>query len=347
MSRSILGVLVILASVVANAQDGARAGDEATEGLGVLLRNGQYENARQLIDQLTANEPRDDLKNMRALFGAAPNMRVRPGSSRFPCTVTDGVHLPVTVNGARVDWLADTGANFSLMSDSEAMRLGLELRESDGRAADLAGGSTSVRVAIAPRMVIGNTEFEEVLFLVTPADQMPWKELPSGKQGILGIPVLIALDTLRWTRAGICHTGPSALSEHRGSEAANLRYDRLQVITQAELSGKVTEFVLDTGNQAGTQLWERFAKDFAAVVKKRGRPGTARITQIGGTRDRDVVVIPDLRLKVGGKNARLSRGNVFSTPVGDERFHGLLGMDVLSQSDDVTIDFRSMRLTLR
>jgi hypothetical protein len=111
--------------------------------------------------------------------------------------------------------------------------------------------------------------------------------------------------------------------------------------------GKALEFVLDTGNQAGTQLWERFGRDFQRAVTEQGAKGTVRVTQIGGATDRDVVTIPDLRLIVGGKDLALTRGNVFSRPVGDDRFHGLLGMDVLSQATEVRIDFRSMTLTLQ
>jgi predicted aspartyl protease len=33
--------------------------------------------------------------------------------------------LPALIKGQRVDWLADTGANFSMISDAEATRLGL------------------------------------------------------------------------------------------------------------------------------------------------------------------------------------------------------------------------------
>jgi hypothetical protein len=124
-------------------------------------------------------------------------------------------------------------------------------------------------------------------------------------------------------------------------------YDKLHVVTSVEAEGKTLEFLLDTGNQAGTQLWERFGKDFEAVVKERGRPGSVRVTQFGGASERAVVIIPETQLKVGGKDTKLEEGRIFSRPVGDDRFHGLLGMDVLSQAAEVTIDFRSMTSTLR
>jgi hypothetical protein len=70
---------------------------------------------------------------------------------------------------------------------------------------------------------------------------------------------------------------------------------------------------LDTGNQAGTQLWARFARDFAPLVEKRGRKGTARLTQIGGANDHDVIIIANLVLKVGRREINLTSAKVFGT----------------------------------
>lgn len=145
----------------------------------------------------------------------------------------------------------------------------------------------------------------------------------------------------------MCYTGSAAVTRSSISRPANLRYDRSNVITEAEFAGGTLEFLLDTGNQAGTQLWERFGQDFEPLVKERGRKGSVRVTQIGGATDRDIILIPGIRLKIGGKDTNLGEGKLFSRPVGDDRFHGLLGMDILSQAADVTIDFRSMTLTLR
>ena len=210
-----LGFLFVLAAL-AGAQDRSGADDQRDERLARYLRTGRYTDARRLIDAMLRTEPREDLKNVRAVFGSGPNMRVRHAAASFTCEVTEtGVTLPLTVNGRRVNWLLDTGANVSMTSDAEAARLGLVIRDSTGRAADLAGGSTGVRTAIARRLVVGRTQLEDVPFLVTAADQMPWKELPPGKQGILGLPLAIALEALRWTHTGAWHTGSTAVASRR------------------------------------------------------------------------------------------------------------------------------------
>ncbi len=347
--RAFLACAVALLMLVVDprAQEPSRTDQERDEQLGAYLRRGRYADARRLIDQMLRAQRQEDLENIRAVF-AGPNMSIRPASATFSCGVdATGVYLPLTVNGKAVSWLLDTGANISVISDAEAARLGLGVRASAGRFADLAGGTTAARTAIAHRVVIGRTLLREVSLLVTPADQMPWKEVAPGRQGIIGLPLAIALDAVQWNRDGLCRTGSAVLDRRAAPDVSHrLRYDRLQVVTTVVFEGKPLEFVLDSGNQAGTQLWERFGRDFQQVVAEQGTKGTSTLTQIAGTTDRDVVTIPDLRLRVGGKDLALTRGNVFSKPVGDDRFHGLLGMDVLSQATEVRIDFRSMTLTL-
>jgi hypothetical protein len=258
-----LALLLLALATAAVAQLHSANAQDRDERLGMYLRTGRYAEAIRLIDEILRTRPSDDLRNVRALFDGSPNMRVRHRAGRFPCEVKDdGVLLPLTVNGTAVTWAVDTGANVTMISDAEATRLGLVIRRSVGRLQDLAGGDAVARTAIARRVVIGQTELSDVTFVILPASQMPWKELLPGRQGILGLPVAIALDALRWGRAG----------------------------------------------------------------KKRGSAGTVRVREIGGAHDRET--------------------NVFSKPVGDSRHHGLLGMDVLSQADNVTINFQSMTLTL-
>jgi hypothetical protein len=58
-------------------------------------------------------------------------------------------------------------------------------------------------------------------------------------------------------------------------------------------------------------------------------------------------VIPEVRLRVGGFDSVLHPANMFSKPVGNDPQHGNLGLDVLSQAAEVTLDFEAMSLTVR
>jgi hypothetical protein len=113
-----------------------------------------------------------------------------------------------------------------------------------------------------------------------------------------------------------------------------------------QLQRKTLDFALDTGNGAGTQLWSRFSEDFASLLKERGTKSTKKVTQVGGSKEREVIALPELRLVVGGLDTVLKPAQVFSRPVGDDSLYGLLGMDVLSQAREVRVDFRSMTILL-
>ena len=78
-----------------------------------------------------------------------------------------------------------------------------------------------------------------------------------------------------------------------------------------------------------------------------GRKGTKAVHQIGGSTEQQIVVIPRISLRVGGFDALLQPANVFSKPVGNDFQHGNLGVDVLSQASDVSIDFRAMSVRVR
>ena len=172
------------------------------------------------------------------------------------------------------------------------------------------------------------------------------EELPPGKQGIMGIPIAMALDRVHWSADGSCDVGGSA-SNPSSISGAPIFFERLVVRAEVTVESKPVRFTLDTGNQSGTQLWPRFGREFSRLIAERGSKSTARLTQIGGAVDHPTTVLPDLRLGIGGTDITLANVHLFSPPVGDDSSYGLLGVDVFANAREVTIDFQMMRLTVR
>ena len=237
-------------------------------------------------------------------------MRVRHAAASFACEVTEtGVLLPLTVNGRRVNWLLDTGANVTMISDAEAARLGLVIRDSEGRAADLAGGSTGVRTAIARRLVVGRTQLEDVPFLLTPADQMPWKELPPGKQGILGLPLAIALDALRWTRTGACHTGSTAVDASSRPTSPNLKGTTVCTSSPRSIWMERHSSSVRYGKSSWDAVVGAVRKGFRITREGTGSQGLRASDSNRGATDRDIIVIPGIQLKGQGKTRLFRKGS--------------------------------------
>src|SRR5262249_10211142 len=148
-----------------------------------------------------------------------------------------------------------------------------------------------------------------------------------------------------WMPDRTCRAGHVAGSAP--APESRLAFDGSTPVVRTEVDGKPLDFVLDTGNQGGTQLWSRFGRDYAALIGARGRKETKRVEQIGGAREHEVVVIPELRVRLGALEAIIRPATIFPKPVGTDYQHGNLGMDVLSQAKDLTIDYRSMTVVTR
>jgi hypothetical protein len=340
-------VCLLFLAITGAATFGQRSAEDATsDAIAGALRAGRYAEATGLIEKVLGREPNSGLRNIHDMFQGRPDMEVKHGVATFMCDVSSaGLRLNGRANGQPVSWLFDTGANFSLISDEEALRLGMRINETPGRASDLAGGTVTARTATAERLTIGSTEMREVTFLVTPASEMPWRELPPGKQGILGMPIAVALETVHWSSADSCTVGSF---EPNPSSAVGTRiaFERLFVVAEVMVEGSALRFTLDTGNQTGTQLWPRFGRELPQLVAKRGSKSSARLTQIGGAADHPTIVIPELRLAMGGTDVTLNNVHLFSPPVGNDSSFGLLGFDVFANARAVTIDFRGMRLII-
>lgn len=326
---------------------------EAHEMLGyIYARSSRNREALQQLNSILKIRPgRADVENVRAIYAAFsqhPNQSVR--RSR-PTTLQadiskDSVVLPITVKGKTVHWFLDTDFNLSAMSESEAQLLGITVDSSSAQAGDLAGGTTRVRVRIAvvDELAIGDVHLRNVSFLIVPDSQSPMDGLPAGSRGLIGFPVAFALQSIGWKSDGTFEIGFAA-GRPRNSDA-NLFLDGLAAVTRVQWAGKELDFILDTGNQTGTELWERFAVDFAPLLKQSGTRGRRTLTEVTGSHEWETTVLPELRLRVGGLDTSLRSVAVFRKPVGDDFHHGLLGMDVLSQAREVRIDFQSMTLRL-
>ena len=173
-------------------------------------------------------------------------------------------------------------------------------------------------------------------------DNRPPNEAP--RRGAIGLPAVLAVGGIRVMKGQFCQLDPNP--KRLPSSDANLAFDGMTPVARVRYAGEPLDVVIDTGNQGGTQLWDRFMVDFPDLVGS-GTKSTKRITQIGGSADREIVILPELQIMIGGFAGVLKPANVFMKPVGDNNMHGNIGLDVLMEAQEIVLDFRTMTLTLR
>ena len=331
------------------------ASSDAYEAHGQLAylyaRLGRNREVVRQFDRMLAIKPNSpDVENTRPLFA---------GFSRYPdqsfgrkhstrvsgCTVSkEELTIPVSIHGKALHWGLDTGANFSVIGEAEARMLGLPIGDEQVKFNDNNGGGVMVRTTVVDRLSIGEVEIRNVPFTVIPDSQPPFNDMQPGTRAILGFTFLSALKAISWTSDGVFEVGFNPDPNER--KKANLWFDGLSPVTRVRFQDRDLDFVFDTGDGAGTQLWSRFSADYASLLKEHGTKSTRRVTQMGGSQQRDIVSLPELQLHVGGFDTVLKPAEVFSKPVGNDSRYGLLGMDLLTQARKVEVDFRSMTVQL-
>jgi predicted aspartyl protease len=312
----------------------------------ISLRTGQY---RRLISNMEARWAAfpdksnvQEERTVMAPFQDLPDQElvtVKPSTLRH----NGNIVLPVSINGGSAKYFFDTGAAVSCMSESEAKRLGLTIRKTTGTLGTSTGARTSFRTAVAPRLTVGNVHFKNVSFAIFPDDQEPWVNLPPGKRGLVGRPILLAFRTLRWAHDGTVQFGSKSLPGRLTQ--SNFYFDEDSPVIVAALSQANVLVTLDTGAET-TDLYAGFAKQFPALLSESGKKGSTEVRGVGHAETFDSITIPEITFHLGSIDTVLRPAHVLLKHPGNKCCVGNLGLDLLQQGRAFKIDFGAMTLEL-
>lgn len=308
------------------------------------LRTGQYKAAKKEADALLALSPNDsDARGdypLLKLLGQFPDQVVRNGSSALHIQEHG---LPVLINAKPATYWFDTGANLSVMSESEARRLGLLTRSVESKVAVMTGAKVQFRGAVANSVQIGNSRLQNVAFLVFSDDQQPFSRMPEESRGLLGMPILLAWGQVSFGPDRHFEITPKQTDNR--STHPNLCFDGKNPIALIEYAGRQLSFTLDTG-ATNTDLYPPFAKSFPEVVRH-GKPASSKMEGVGSTDELDSVVLASLKLRIDQFSGVLHPATVLLKENGESSkyFYGNLGIDLLMQPRSVIIDFKNLRLS--
>lgn len=174
----------------------------------LLLDSGQYQRFGAALTTKARAFPEraaGDLKEYGA-FAHLPNQKLEK-SERSILHHNGDLWVPLIVNNLPASYFLDTGAVTSAMSESEAKRLAMVARNSNGEVGISTGSRVGFRLAVARELTVGGSRFRNVSFLVFPDNEAPWSSLSPGRRGLLGVPVLLGLGALKWSKNGTIELG--------------------------------------------------------------------------------------------------------------------------------------------
>ena len=314
-------------------------------------RAGRYKEAFAQAKAILSKKPdAEDIRNILPTLKVLSSFQDQTVVSADPATIPVEIQdqnlvLPLTVNGIQAHYIFDNGCSLSALSESEAMRLGLKIYNVKTSIDTMTGAQVSIRIAVANDLEVAGVHLSNVAFYVLPPHQPPLNQLAVGRQGILGLPVILALRHFQWSPADRTFTVLPPQTEPRNL-ASNLAFESTSIFVRVGFRGKPLEFSLDTGAQR-TELYPAFARDFPEI-KANGSPESRKLTGVGGSARIDSVVVPALNLIVGGSEVQLKPAHILlkDNNANSNWFAGNLGMDLLNQAHTVEIDFDSMAIQL-
>lgn len=249
--------------------------------------------------------------------------------------------VPVDVNSQRSEWIVDTGASLSTVSESEARRMGLAIREVHGYARGYTPAKNPARLAVAGEMGLGYARLRNVVFLVLADEALRIPPLKDPIRGILGLPALRALGCVDLSAKGEL-TLDCGAKPPQGRP--NFFFDGLTPIVQVFHLDHSLQMTLDTGSRAtvlypsvrdALAQWERYQLT---------SPGAWGFGGPGGPVQVQASTVPSIQLEIQGRTLYLQGIKLLSQALeGSGVRDGILGIDAFTGG--FRLDFRAMQFS--
>ena len=329
----------------------ASGSDDAVEAHRVLasayFTHGEYKKALAQVDAILALRPTDaDALGDRPVIAVIANAPDQKRAGRNTTVKLQDGGLPFSINGVHATYWFDTGAELSVLTESEAKRFGLRIDSAPVKVGDLNGTQVNSRIAVADELSVGSIRIKHVAFLVLPDNQPPFNEQTPGSRGLIGIPVLLAFERFVWGANKSFEIGPQ--SSLKGMPHAGLCFDGNHPVVQVAYDKRFLAFTLDTG-ATNTDLYPPFASSFPELIRSATKTDSYKMEGVGGARYMEAATLESLKFSIGGFSTTLKSVGVLLKPTTDASkfFAGNLGIDLLQQAHKTTFDFRAMTLTLQ
>jgi hypothetical protein len=289
---------------------------------------------------LMTPEDLDDFRNTRKIWAALRNQPKQvvelPHDARLTMKTNQlGLHtLPVANDSTIMDFIFDTGANFSTVTESTAQKMNIQVLDTTQiDVGSITGEKVKARIGIAPALQLGEIRVMHAVFLVFPDKALAIPQLRFQINGIIGYPVIEAFKEIQLTPAGDCII-PVKRSEH---SEQNLAIDFLTPVIS--LDG--TAYTFDSGANA-TTLFSNYYQLHRDEIDKKYKETSISFAGAGGHTTKTGYVV-SFTTHVNGQEITLDSVQLFREKLkGDEVYPGNIGQDLIRKFSRMTLNFESM-----
>jgi len=304
-------------------------------------------NYERYLEKSERKSTEDDYKTVQLLKDAPPQTVELKEAVTIPThrSKLGTIDMDLTLNGVTRSWIVDSGANFSVVTESLARKLALPISKEEATTQGITGAENPLHTAIIPELKIGIAVVRNAVVLVLRDSDL---NIHFGRgryqiDAILGYPVLSALGSLTFANNAI-RIGPSDAASDAG---AVLYMELLTPLLQCSIGGRELLFSFDTGADRSI-FTVKYYKQFRDTAL-RGLPlKSYKLGGAGGVRQFNVYFQPLVEAHIGSRVSALKEVPVLPEPMSTDldKLNGNLGRDLVNGFQSFTIDFTHMRFLL-
>jgi predicted aspartyl protease len=252
------------------------------------------------------------------------------------------IQVPVSAGGYAGSWILDSGASLSVISQSVARQIGVNVSSASTTAEGGAGAAVPVHVGIIPELHLGSAILRNVPVLVAADPDLDFPSINYRIEGCLGLPVLTALGEVTIQHDGTVRFGADADNPNAGVH--DLFLEKFVPVITADFGLGDQLFTIDTG-AVGTVLSSTFYHE--GMPLDSAEPIQLELLGAGGRLQSLAYQIHNVGVLFGGSCATLETIQVLTKSSGSAaEFYGNIGEDALKSFTSFTLDFIGMRFAV-
>lgn len=310
----------------------------------------EYGKARQSLENFISNysdyfteKEKNDLENTLIIWKALdgqPKQVVRKEQGLDMEIIRDkaGLNNLVVSNGSFTrDFIFDTGANISTITQSTAEGLGVIILDGTFDVTSITGGKVVSQVGIIPVFTLGDIVVENMVALVFPDEALAFPQVGYQIHGILGFPVIEAFDELQITSDGrfIVPQTPTEVTE------PNLALEFLTPLIWLKDSRGKGIYTFDTGATT-TMLYDTYFDLYREDLAELHEEAEYTFGGAGGVVSKKGIYISFFP-EINGTTLELDSIIVLQEPLRENNFFlGNIGQDLINNFQTLTINFDDM-----
>jgi hypothetical protein len=319
------------------------------------VRTYQYAKAAEafklLLDKFKAKMDADKLveaessfKTWNAVRTAPPQIISFAADTKIQATRDKAnlLNIPVESNNQRINFVFDTGANISTITESTAKKLALKIIKADISVGTSTDKRVNSQIAIMPELKIGNISVKNAVFQILDDKDLAFPQINYQIDGIVGFPIIEAFRAVSISKKDVM-----SIKAHLTSQRfeQNMCLDELMPIVWASFNNQRMIFAFDTGAMSST-FYPLFYKSQEAEIRKTAKQKKVILGGAGGSQEVSAYILDKPALIISGKSSQLNNIEVLTEPVNDDSryYFGNLGQDVIKNFDQMTLDFVSMSI---